>query len=260
MLEAAEVIRVFVGGTAEHVLPARVLEYSIRRRTSRPVEVSLLWDSAIPIPDVTKEGNRPRTSFSFQRFLIPEICGFKGKGIYLDSDMVVLGDIGDLWDHPFPAHHRVQVTPKQSAVMMVDNAVGWRIATLVAELNAGTRSYASLMGLSGFGTAPSLPGTWNSRDVLCARCRLIHYTNMRTQPWLRAGHRYGAIWEAELLSAIADGVIAPEEVWDAVQRGDVRPSLAGLVNRAPPGPDELYVFPNDRRDRSKIVQPRGVTQ
>ena len=45
--------------------------------------------------------NRPRTPFSFQRFLIPELCGYSGKAIYLDADMQVFRDIRELWNYDF---------------------------------------------------------------------------------------------------------------------------------------------------------------
>ena len=38
------------------------------------------------------------TEFSLYRFLIPELCGHVGKAIWLDSDMVCLADIGELFD------------------------------------------------------------------------------------------------------------------------------------------------------------------
>ena len=56
-----------------------------------------LHEATIPIPTPATPANRPRTPFSFQRFLIPELCGFKGRGIYVDSDMQVFEDIRGLW-------------------------------------------------------------------------------------------------------------------------------------------------------------------
>ncbi len=47
------------------------------------------------------EPNRGRTGFSFSRFQIPKLAGYKGRALYLDADMQVFGDIAELWDIPF---------------------------------------------------------------------------------------------------------------------------------------------------------------
>jgi lipopolysaccharide biosynthesis glycosyltransferase len=48
--------------------------------------------------------NRPRgqydsTEFSITRFLVPFLCGFQDFAVYLDGDMVVLGDVGELGNY-----------------------------------------------------------------------------------------------------------------------------------------------------------------
>ena len=43
---------------------------------------------------------RNETEFSPYRFVIPEVCDHQGRAIYLDSDMICLADIGELFDAP----------------------------------------------------------------------------------------------------------------------------------------------------------------
>jgi lipopolysaccharide biosynthesis glycosyltransferase len=38
------------------------------------------------------------TEFGLYRYLVPQICQHRGKAIYLDSDIVCLTDVGELWD------------------------------------------------------------------------------------------------------------------------------------------------------------------
>ena len=36
--------------------------------------------------------------------MIPERCGYRGRALYLDADMVVFGDVAELADLPFGDH------------------------------------------------------------------------------------------------------------------------------------------------------------
>lgn len=40
---------------------------------------------------------RGLTEFTYSRFLVPYLCDFKGKALFLDADMVVVGDIAELF-------------------------------------------------------------------------------------------------------------------------------------------------------------------
>jgi len=94
-------IRIFIAATSAEWLPARVLEFSIREKTNLDVEIQYLYQSGIEVPVPHDIGNKPRTPFSFQRFLIPELCKHSGRAIYLDADMQVFHDISGLWNQSF---------------------------------------------------------------------------------------------------------------------------------------------------------------
>lgn len=40
---------------------------------------------------------RGLTEFTFSRFLVPYLCGYQGKALFLDADMVVTADIAELF-------------------------------------------------------------------------------------------------------------------------------------------------------------------
>lgn len=248
-----DVIKVFVGCSEVEWLPFQVLAHSIISRTERPCEVIPLYEVNIPIPVPRDPAQRPVTNFSFQRFLIPQALGAKGRGIYLDSDMICRGDIGELWDHPFPADSHVQMCPCwSSACMLIDaEKTGWRIDGLVSLINTGALTYNKLMKVTPLGNCtPSLPQVWNAMDrpgpMDTTNGKILHYTNMDTQPWLKRGHINGALWSNELLAAIAAGWITREDVLSEIQRGHVRPSLALTVGEEQPYEDTQFVFPHRR--------------
>ena len=89
-----EPIRLFIG-TSEHEEPTieAIYLYSIFKNTDHPVEVTFLRPSMFP--DWKRKGwGTPFTCF---RYAIPELCGFKGRAIYTDVDMINFRDIYHLW-------------------------------------------------------------------------------------------------------------------------------------------------------------------
>lgn len=106
-----ETIRVFVGCDPNNcdLEQMMVLEYSMRKHSSSPIEINWMQLSKDPnsfwySDAVHKKGWNTElwvTPFSGFRWGIPAYCDYKGKAIYMDADMLVLSDIKELWDHPF---------------------------------------------------------------------------------------------------------------------------------------------------------------
>ena len=232
--------RVFVACTPTEWLPMRVLEFSIKETTSISVEVSALYtfDRKIPMPQAIE--NRPRTPFSFQRFLIPELCDFSGKAIYLDADMQVFRDIGGIWNMDF-ADWDVQAVQEaqkgrrgQFSVMLLDcKALGWNIDHIVADMDAGKLDYAALMYDMQVARkiGRDIPPEWNSLERYeTGKTCLLHYTDMDTQPWISTVNPLGNLWIACLRRALQVGFISNEELEREVISGHVRPSLLAQIN------------------------------
>lgn len=105
-------IRVFVGCAANHedAESQAVLEWSIRKHTSMPVDIT--WMKLSRDPDSffysnPEEGQGWNTSqwvtpFSGFRWSIPAQCDYKGKGIYMDSDFIVMSDLAEVFAQKFP--------------------------------------------------------------------------------------------------------------------------------------------------------------
>jgi hypothetical protein len=86
-------LRIFIGYDHRQPLSLAVLNYSILSRSSRPVSITPLVLPQLPIK---RSGLTP---FTFSRFLVPWLCGFEGPALFLDVDMLVQGDIAELFDH-----------------------------------------------------------------------------------------------------------------------------------------------------------------
>ena len=101
-------INVFIGYDPNEILAYHVLCHSILTRTSEPVTICPININSIP------EYTRPRdpkqsTEFSFSRFLVPWLMGYQGDAIFMDCDMLVLGDIADLLIDDYPTSNGVSV-------------------------------------------------------------------------------------------------------------------------------------------------------
>lgn len=251
-----EPIRVYVGAVHSHQLLFEVLRWSIRRQTQRSVQVLSLGELLGPDLVLPKRAeNRPGTPFSFQRFAVPMLAGWRGRALYVDSDQLVLRDIAELHDRPmrFGARllRRARRGPdgrpgkRASSVMLMqcDRLRDWSPQRIADDLDRGRYSYERLMKLGPIWLKGSFPRHWNSFDHYePGRTGLLHYTSKPRQPWLNRGHPYEAPWFEALFSGLDAGEVSAQAVEDALARGWARPSLAWQVEhrepdsrRVPPG-------------------------
>lgn len=248
-----EPIRVYVGTDDSQMVGLRVLEHSIRKFASRPVEVVPLLNLPVPMP--RDPSNRPRTGFSFARFLIPQLAGYRGRGIYLDADMLVFSDIAEMWDLPM-GECRVLCTRqdappptwknndhfqpgRQLSVMLLDcGRLDWRIEDIVRGLDEGRYTYKQLMYdlcvLPPEQIGEHMPPVWNSLECFEPnRTCLLHMTDMAMQPWRYNHNPLRSVWRAFYREAVEAGAVEPELVEKGIAAGDLLPELAGDLKRAP---------------------------
>ncbi len=83
-------LRIFIGYDERQAVAYNVCRYSIERRASVPVAITPLKLDTLPLK---REG---LTRFTYSRFLVPWLCGFEGRAIFMDSDFIVLGDVAEL--------------------------------------------------------------------------------------------------------------------------------------------------------------------
>ena len=237
--------RVFVGTDRAQMLGVKLLEYSIKKFASLSVTVEPIDDSGIPVP--ADPANRSRTGFSFSRFKIPELCGYSGRGIYMDADMQVFTDILDLWARPFDGAHLLYSEGPaekgrlpQFSVMLLDcEHLDWNVRDIVRGFDEGRYGYADLMQriciLAPERMRAGLPFEWNSLEHYePGVTKLIHYTDMPTQPWVSHGNRNGQLFYDACREAVAEGFISPDYIYQEVALGHVSPEFPEWIGLPPP--------------------------
>jgi hypothetical protein len=227
-------ISIYIGCTEAQALVAKVLAWSILSHTERQTRFYYLYRRAIDFEMPRNPANRPGTPFSFQRFMVPELAGYTGRAIYMDSDQIVCKNVAKLFDYPLHGAplsccdtkrgHKLKPMHR-SSVMLLDCAqLDWQIQRIVADLDARRYSYRALLSLEGH--RPTLPRAWNSLDRYhWPFTALLHYTAKRRQPWIQHNHKLAYLWFDILFSAVDAGFIAAQEVAEAARQALIRPSV-----------------------------------
>lgn len=165
-------LKIFIGIDERQLVAYHVLVSSIQRLSSKPVAITPLILSQLPI------SRRGTTDFTFSRYLVPYLCNFEGQALFIDSDTLVLGDVADLFNSATGAS--VDVVPfagyfefERPSVMLFNNA---RCLELTPEfISNGTpqnfNSWAEQIG--------HLSPDWNHLVGYAdpnPNAKLIHYT------------------------------------------------------------------------------------
>ncbi len=248
-----EPLRIFVGTDDTQIVAHRVLEYSIRKHASIPVEFTPMLDFPHRMP--RDPANRPRTRFSYCRFMIPELCGFRGRALYLDADMLVFGDIAELADLSFGSRKILCSTPehpetwdqyggkylgaRSAAVMLLDcSRLQWDVDEIVGGLDEGRYTYEELMSdlciVDPDEVANTIAPEWNDLERFDPNAtKLLHYTIVPTQPWKNDENPLGELWMSYYREAVEAGAVPPDEVEWMIDRGLAKQSLRPALRQAP---------------------------
>jgi len=196
-------IRVFVGCApdGQDAESQAVLEYTLRRLASRPVEIvwmRLSRDPASPFYSDPNVGAGWRTElwatpFSGFRWAVPGLSDFEGRAIYMDSDVIVRADIAELWDQRFePGKVVMAKRPGRFCVSLWHCAPAARWLRHIDVLRSDPESHRAMTRL--FAQHANLvqpfAGDWNCldgegrADLSNPAVKAIHYSSMPHQPHL----------------------------------------------------------------------------
>lgn len=208
-------IRVFIGYDPRQAVSYTCLAHSILRHSTLPVAITPLVIDHLPVPN-SMVGLTP---FTFTRYLTPWLAGFDGLAIFMDSDMVMRGNIvelvvscqEDLVESSIagPALWVVKHKAKfEWPSLMVFNAghAANKVLTpaYVAEHHKSLAGFSWLDGGRESALIGSLPPEWNHLvlyDAPRADAKLIHYTaGSPVWPEL-AGCEHHETWVEEMQQA-----------------------------------------------------------
>ena len=92
-------LRVFVGWDSREDIAWQVCRTSLLRNASTPIEVRPLRQARLREAGLYKKPVDPlaSTEFTYTRFLVPHVAGYRGWALFCDCDFIWLGDVAKLF-------------------------------------------------------------------------------------------------------------------------------------------------------------------
>jgi hypothetical protein len=188
-------VRIFIGTSAngEDCEAEMVYEYTIRKNASVPVDIT--WMRQTKDTSSLWGGWQTQnwsTPFSGFRWAIPEACGFKGRAIYTDCDMINFRDINDLLNidmqgKPIAARRGSRFGGHEFCVVVFNCEAFEDYSMPVSRMkNIAESHHRMISKFSGSDLVHDLNPRWNcldGEDYDIDDIWQLHYTNMATQPW-----------------------------------------------------------------------------
>lgn len=195
-----EPLRIFIGYDHRQPVAYHTLCQTILSQSSKPVAFTPLVIQSLPIKRVGL------TPFTFSRFLVPYLSGYKGWSLFLDIDIIVLDDIVKLFEL-VDARYTVMVVKNEkkfewASVLMFNNEKCQILTPEYIETANGlhTIDWAKEEEVG------SLPSEWNHlvgydkpRDDAC----LVHYTQGIPAFKETESCEYASIWRDALGATIS---------------------------------------------------------
>jgi hypothetical protein len=180
--------------------------------------------------------------------------------------------VSHLWNTPFDGAdvlHAEQPsgrTTEYSVLLLNCDGLRWDANEIVSGLNEGKYNYDELMHhfciVADDKKRASLPYEWNTPERYePGRTRLIHYTDMPTQPWVSNRNRNARLWYDCLREAIRENFISKDFLYREVEQGHLSPELPRWIGLEDP-PDfkkrkATWVPPYRRFSKPAVADEAG---
>ena len=101
-------LKIFIGYDPKEAVAFHVLCHSLLEKSSKPISITPINLKNLRGLYSRQYDQRQSNEFSFSRFLVPYLCDYDGFGVYMDCDMLALGDISTILDD-IDENHAVSV-------------------------------------------------------------------------------------------------------------------------------------------------------
>jgi hypothetical protein len=190
-----EPIKLFVGCSpnGEDAESLMVLEYTARKHCSMPLDIIWMMHSN----DTSSfwygwNSENWATPFSGFRCGIPAYCNFEGQAIYMDSDMIVLTDLAELWNNPWASDTAIVQSKGRWRLCVCkfnnERCRDEKIWPSLNQIKSKKMLYTQIFGMiqSRPGVQQDIDPNWNNFDgennTPIKDIKVLHYTDMASQP------------------------------------------------------------------------------
>ncbi len=204
-------LRIFIGWDSRFPEPADVLRHSLIKNASIELDIRYLKLDELDLH--RRHDPLASTEFTYSRFLVPHLCNFRGKAVFMDNDMLCFGDAKELDDldmtglalrvvqHDYRPTNETKMygCPQTSyprknwsslMVMNCELLSLWTKQVVESQTGAYLHRFEDLPDEQ----IGEVPNTWNVLDSMDATTKLIHYTN--GGPWFDEyqDHPHADVW------------------------------------------------------------------
>lgn len=196
----------------QQMLAALVSAHSLKSRSKRPDLFDIRLLRLEETPHLYKRHNQTFTwwngdgpavwrrhdmqSFAPLRRMVPALLGFEGRALLIDPDVFAIGDVYELLSRDMQGkailcRQKSEVRegrhPYSSAIMLLDcgRLTHWNWERDIDDLFSGRLRLGPWIGL--MDESPDRIGLfeeeWNHTDTLNAKTKLLHNSEILTQPW-----------------------------------------------------------------------------
>ncbi len=254
---------VFIGSGEHSRVEEKTLIYTLRKHSGNALDIRVFNGTANTLETVDARGGRTSapapldasllrynmTEYSLYRFIVPAVCGHRGRAVYLDADIICLADIRELAALPGGWDFLAKPAPGRPGwwalgVMLFDCArARFDLDLIFRQIGEGLFTYRDLLW-----TTPlflqyhpvqigELDPRWHARDAVFSDTKLVHYTFIPTQPWRLAGHPHGDTWFRYFNEAREAGAVTETDLRKALDGGHARRDI--LKGNSPAAVDPL---------------------
>ncbi len=231
--------QVYIGWDSREVIAYDVAAHSLLRHARQPVDIHPLKQEELRAAGLYTRDKDPlaSTEFTYTRFLVPHLAGYRGWAVFVDCDFLFTGDIADLFalataeaDERYAVmcvHHdyRPTETVKMDGVpqtsyprknwssLMLINCAHPSTRTLTPDVvNRESGAFLHRMQWAADDEIGSVPETWNwlvgHKQKPAETPKAIHYT--LGGPWFENWRKcdYGDLWLEEERMVLAKTKVA----------------------------------------------------
>ncbi len=216
---------IFIGWDSREDIAYQVCARSLKRHSRSDLEIVPLKQQELASRGLYSREKDPlaSTEFTYTRFLVPELTGYRGWALFMDCDFLVTADVSEVFDlaedryavmcvkHDYRPRETVKMDGAAQTVYPRKNwssFVLWNCGhpatrALTPEIvNRQTGAYLHRFTWLEDGLIGALPETWNWLEGWCRKPvegapKGIHFT--RGGPWFENWQRvdYAELWLAE---------------------------------------------------------------
>ncbi len=191
--------RIFIGYDPSQHVSFEVLKYSLHKHASEPIDVQAI--DATKLDFKREQDPLQSTPFTYTRFLVPWLCDYRGIALFMDSDMLALGDVTELFhlqmddlalrvrQHDYNPTDTVKMGGKVqtqyprknwSSLMLMNNErlTAWTKEAVETQTGKQLHRFEAIPDAE----IGDLPVEFNVLDVMTGPTKLLHYTS--GGPWL----------------------------------------------------------------------------